>query len=97
MAALTGRASFSRTIQGLSRARVGRPLWALPSGPANHPARLCSRMLAVLEDVSSIHKNVKHALRELMWLVEGCVVLHAAGIEHHDVGEIARFQSPASA
>src|SRR5262245_2008414 len=62
---------------------------ALPTAPAQDAAGLGTRVLAVPQDLLSVHEHVANTGGVLVRLVEGGMVLNGRRIEDHDVGEVA--------
>src|ERR1044071_5437384 len=65
------------------------------AGPPQRPARLRPRMLAILEHLRAVDKDVLDADRVLVRLLEGGAVTDRLGIEDHHVGEHAALQQAA--
>ena len=53
-------------------------------------------MFAVAQDMLTIHEDMDHAGGELMWLLEGRVILDLLGIEYNHVREVTRGQETPS-
>src|SRR5438105_9042267 len=75
---------------GHSRSLPSSPTW-----PTNHSPRQSAGVLAVPQDLYTVHENIAHARRILMRLVECRVVLNRFRIEDDDVGVVPRHQSAA--
>src|SRR4029453_2907865 len=71
---------------------------ARPSGPAraaNDAARLGAGMLAVLQHLDAIDEHVIDTGRQLLRLLERCVVLDGRRVEHDHIAVISRRQPAA--
>src|SRR5947208_9742518 len=90
----TGQTSKAEAEHSLGHSRS---LPTRPTRPTNHPPRQSASVLAVAQNLQSVHKHIAHTGRVLVRLLECRVVLDRVRVEDDDVGEISRHQSAAIA
>ena len=66
-----------------------------PAWTTHDASGLRASVLAIAEDLSAVDEDVDDAGRELVRLLEGCVVLHAGGIEGDEIREVTGLQGTA--
>ena len=68
---------------------------AAPGSPANEAAARGACCLAIAQCRDAIDPDIINAGRKLVRDVVGRVILDLAGVEHHDIGEVALAQAAA--
>src|SRR5260370_24233079 len=89
------RAAATVAATAFTARSLGFPLLYL-ARPPQCPTGFCSGMLAILDDLHTVHEHMFYTGRVLMWFFEGGVICDRRWIEHHHVGKHSFLQKSAS-